>query len=98
MKTFAVAIALVLSACASHPPEMPYSTTKCDTTARRADIEGFKVVSFHGTRTFCGSEARLGSHIIAPCMTEADWRARQFWISPPDCYASTAPSPYVKSQ
>jgi hypothetical protein len=83
VKTFVSMIAVMLCACASHSPEARYSATNSDFTIRQAEIEGIRVTtSADGTRIFCGSEAMLGSHIVAPCMTEAQWNSQQLWIFP----------------
>lgn len=60
------------------------ATTSQDLQARRhadnlaaATKEGYRIVSNDGQTLFCATKPDIGSHVVAGCLTEAQWEQRE---------------------
>jgi hypothetical protein len=70
MKWTLVIVATTVAGCATVQPALNEAH---DGNVALAQRLGYNVLTENGETGFCATQAPTGSHIIPPCITEAEW-------------------------
>ena len=81
MRPAVMLVAAALAACATTPPATQLLVRHHADNLAAAARDGYQVVSRDGQTLFCPTRPSTGSHIVAGCLTEAQWEERELWGS-----------------
>lgn len=79
MKCALIVVAAALAGCATTPPGPQALARHHADNIAAAARNGYQVVNRNGQTSFCPTGPSLGSHIVAGCLTEAQWEERELW-------------------
>ena len=79
MRCGLVIIAAALAGCATASPDQALAQRHAANLAAAAK-EDYSVVSKDGQNLFCPTRPSTGSHVIAGCLTEAQFEIHRLWV------------------
>jgi len=86
-------VAAALAGCAAVPPNPQAQAIRHTDNIAAATRDGYRVINKDGQTLFCPTGPAIGSHLIAGCLTEAQWEQRELWVwSGPDWTSGTGES------
>jgi hypothetical protein len=80
MKYALLILTAALAGCVAPSPHPQALARHHADNLAAAARDGWHVVSRGGQAYFCPSGPSTGSHLIAGCLTEAQWEERELWV------------------
>lgn len=81
-------VAVMLTGCAATSQDLQARRHADNLTA--AANEGYRVVNKDGQTLFCATKPEIGSHVVAGCLTEAQWEQRELGVSRGSVWTSSS--------
>jgi len=88
MRCALLLVATALAGCATTPPDSQALARRHADNIAAASKVGYRVVNEGGQTLFCPTGPSTGSHVVAGCLTEAQWEARELWVWSGPAWAS----------
>ena len=80
MRCALLIVAAALAGCATIPPDPQALARRHADNVAAASRDDYRVIDKDGQTLFCPTRPSIGSHVVAGCLTEAQWGERELWV------------------